>query len=142
VLEARTIEVAAGAAARDGDRLWRGRVQDLVDIYLWIAPAHDGRGLAELLAPALARAELAEALDALVVRDDRAPWSLAGGASAALARAAGELLRQAAPETAGLLHTSFVAAEGYGVGQHPASGLYRKPRHGVALGLSIEAAPG
>ncbi len=137
VLAAHTLEVAGGAPARDGDLLWRGPVRDLVDIYLWVAPARGGRGLAELLKPALGQPPLAEAAGALVVRDEGAPWSLAGGASAALARAAGELLRAAAPETAGLLHTSFAAAERYGIGRHPASGLYRG--HGVELGLSITA---
>ncbi len=145
VWQARTLELAAGAAAADGELLWRGPVQDLVDIYLWIAPAPDPEGgaprqdrrrLAALLAEACARPAIAEAAGALVVRDPEAPWSLAGGASAALAQAAGELLRDAAPETAGLLHTSFVAAEGYGVGRHPRSGLYHG--HGVALGLSID----
>ncbi|HSK05848.1 MAG TPA: caspase family protein [Kofleriaceae bacterium] len=137
VLEARTLEIAAGGPARDGDLLWRGPVRDLVDIYLWSAPARGGPGLADLLERVRARPQLAEAAITLAVRDERAPWSLAGGASAALARAAGELLCEAAPETAGLLHTSFAASEGYGLGQHPASGLYRGD--GVELGLSISA---
>lgn len=138
VLEARTLEVAAGERARDGDLLWRGPVRDLVDVYLWSAPAHGGPGLAELLERVRARPQLAEAVGALVVHDDGAPWSLAGGASAALARAAGELLCEAARETAGLLHTSFTAAEGYGIGQHPALSLYRGD--GVELGLAVAAA--
>jgi hypothetical protein len=138
VLEARTLEVAAGGPARDGDLLWRGPARDLVDVYLWSAPARGGPGLADLLARGRARPQLAVAAAALVVRDERAPWSLAGGASAALAHAAGELLREAAPETAGLLHTSFAASEGYGLGPYPASDLYRG--EGVELGLSIAAA--
>jgi Caspase domain len=137
--QAHTLEVAAGAPARDGDLLWRGPVQDVVDLYLWIAPAGGDRpGLAELLDQARGKPAITEAAGALVIRDPHAPWSLVGGATAALAQAAGELLRRAAPETMGLLHTSFVAAEDYGIGDHPASGLYRG--HGATLGLSIAAA--
>jgi len=138
VYAARTLEVAAGAPAHDGELLWRGPAQGFVEIYLWIAPARGGAGLGELLAAALARPApaLAQAIDALVARDAQARGSLAGGASAALAHAAGELLRAAAPGTAGLLHTAFVAAEGLGLGRWPASGLYRAL--GAELGLSIE----
>ena len=142
VYQARTLRFAA-EGPHGGELLWRGPVRDLLDIYLWAAPDRGERGLAELLAPALARADVGEALDALVVRDDAAPWSLAGGASMALARAAGELLRDAAPGTAGLLHTSFAAHERYGIGRQPATGLYRG--EGVTFGLwiaDLEAAGG
>lgn len=132
VFLAKTLRFAAGV--HDGESLWSGPVQDLVDIYLWIAPDRDGRGLGELLAPVLAsRADVQEALAALVCGAGES-GSLAGGAGMALARAAAEVLCEAEPRTEGLLHTSFGAHEGYGVGRR-AGGGYRA--HGAAFGLAI-----
>jgi hypothetical protein len=141
VYQARTLELAAGAAPVDAP-LWRGPVQELVDVAIWIGPGRVGGGgrgeLGALLeAAAGAGSELGRAVDALVVDEARAVGDLAGGACAALARAAGELLRAGAPGTAGFLHASFTAAAGYGVGRHPAAGLYRA--EDVELGLAIEA---
>jgi Caspase domain len=145
VWQAHTLVVTPGVAIADHEILWRGPVQDLVEIYLWVAPAPDGGGggsegggpeLAELLAAAArARPAVAEAIGALVVRDPQAPWSLTSGACAALAQAVNKLLRVTVPGIAGLLHTSYVAAEDYGIGRHPASKLYHGL--GVTLGLSI-----
>lgn len=134
---ARTVRIAPGAPARDDGVLWRGPARDLVEIYLWAAPDPGGApDLAELLAAARGAPGIGEAIDALVVADERAPWALAAGACAALANLAARRLRAVAPGAEGLVHASLVAADDHG--------LVRRTRyraHGVELALAIAIEP-
>jgi hypothetical protein len=124
-----------GAAPAGGLELWRGAARDLIEIFVWATPEPAGRpDLRDLLAPAFERPEIretmGEAIDALVVSDEQAPWAMAAGACAALANAAGVCLRAALPDAAGLVHLSFPLAD-------PPRHLSRYRAPGVELDLEL-----
>jgi hypothetical protein len=131
--EARTFRIG-GTEPAGPLELWRGTARDLIEIFVWVGLDPGGElgarpelaALAALLAPELERAEIREALDALVVTDERAPWALAAGACAALANAAWARL----PGAAGLAHLAFPLAD-------PPRHLARYRGPGVELDLEI-----
>ena len=61
----------------------------------------------------------------LVTAGMNAPWITAVGASAVLARLAYDLILGVENKAIGLYRTSFLSSEGFGIGRHPATKLYR-----------------
>lgn len=131
--------VAAGdRLALDGAPLFRGAVNDFVDVYLWISRDAGAAELAELLAARSAIPELADAAASLAVAGDPArPWVTAAGGSAIIARIAHDLLRGAAGTPIALYRNSFLACEQFGVGRYPTVGHYRARE--FCLALQIDA---
>jgi hypothetical protein len=119
----------------DGQRLplehglvFHGPVRDFVDIALFVSRDTAGSPeLAKLFAQRAASPDLADATRALLDTAGLAalPWLAAVGASAALARAAYELVLGISGRAIGLYRTSFLGREGFGIGRHPSDGLYR-----------------
>lgn len=116
-------------APLDNALLYHGPAREFVDICLWVSrDRSNSEDLTKLLA---ARAKDADVKDALAVLltaagvAATAPWVAAVGAGAVLARAAYEAVRTASGDSIGLYRTSFLAAERYGIGRYPRTGLYR-----------------
>ena len=134
---------------RDGERLpldhgllYLGPVRDFVDITLFVSrDVSASRELARLFDQRTHDAAFRDAAGALLVTAGAtaAPWVAAVGASAALARMAYDLVLAATGTSIGLYRTSFVGREQFGVGRHPARGLYRAQDFSFAL--SIEPVP-
>jgi hypothetical protein len=116
--------------------LFRGAVGDFVDAAVWLSAASEAAPLEQLLAEATS-AELQQAMATLghVAAVDL-PWIGAVGASAVLIRAAHDVLGRACATSVGLYRGSFLAAERFGEGRHPATGLRRGA--GVAFAIEVE----
>lgn len=134
---------------RDGERLpldhgllYLGPVRDFVDLTLFVSRDVSGsRELARLFDERTNDAAFHDAAGALLIATGAtaAPWVTAVGASAALARMAYELVLAATGTSIGLYRTSFLGREQFGIGRHPARGLYRAQDFSFAL--SIEPVP-
>jgi len=122
--------------------LFVGPVRDFVDICLWVSrDTGEDLQLADLLAKHANSNEFQDAATALMIGAGGvgAPWVTAVGASAVLARIAYELILKAAGKTIGLYRTAYLAHERFGVGRHPAVGLYRA--QDFSFSLLIDAVP-
>jgi hypothetical protein len=131
---------------KDGQRLplenglvFLGPVRDFVDITLFVSRDTAGSlELAKLLAARATSPDFRDAAGTLLVAAGvaAAPWVTAVGASTVLARMAYELVVGVAGASIGLYRTSFLRRERFGVGRHPAHGLYRA--QDFSFGLAIE----
>ena len=119
---------------KDGDRLpldhariFHGPVRDFVDICLWVTrDTTKDRDLVELFKQHATSPQFHDAAGALLVTAGmNAPWITAVGASAVLARLAYDLILGVENKAIGLYRTSFLSSEGFGIGRHPATKLYR-----------------
>lgn len=106
--------------------VFRGVVQDFVEVFLWASPDRDGvLTLDELIAQRATVPELADAIAALAGAGAReTPWTTSVAASATLSRVAYELLGGPG-RTLGLYRTAFIADDNFGIGRHPSHGLFR-----------------
>ncbi len=119
---------------KDGDRLpldhariFHGPVRDFVDICLWVTrDTTKDRDLVELFKQHANSPQFHDAAGALFLTAGmNAPWITAVGASAVLARLAYDLILGVENKAIGLYRTSFLSSEGFGIGRHPATKLYR-----------------
>jgi hypothetical protein len=116
--------------------VFRGPVRDFVDLFLWISrDAAGAPDLAQLLALHAADPGLEDAVGSLSIGDADSAVSpvAAAGASAVLARTAGEILMSVTGLSLGLWRTCFLADERFGIGRHPAAGLHRGANFAVSL---------
>jgi hypothetical protein len=112
----------------DNGLLFLGPVRNFIDITLFVSRDIEGSlELAKLLATRATSPEVKDATGALLTAAGAvaAPWVTAVGASAVLARMAYELVLAASGTSIGLYRTSFLRRERFGIGRHPAEGLYR-----------------
>jgi hypothetical protein len=140
------VETIPVQGVNDGERLpldnallYHGPVRDFVDICLWVSRDTSGsQALGDLLASRASSAEFKDATASLLTTAGVAtPWIAAVGASAVLARLAYDVIVRASATTIGLYRTSFLASEGFGVGRHPAQGLYRAQDLSFALLIDV-----
>lgn len=123
----------------DPDVVFRGVVQDFVEVFLWASPDRDGElPLDELIAQRATIPELADAIAALATgaAARTAPWTVAVAASATLSRVAYELLGGPG-RTLGLYRTAFIADDNFGLGRHPSHGLFRAGE--ISCSVSLES---
>lgn len=130
---------------RDGQRLtqdrsliYRGPVEDFLDIRLWVSRDVEGsEALGALLAKHGKSPQLAAAAGTLAtaagVAVAAAPWIAAAGGVMVMSSIAGELVRGVAGTSIGLYRTSFLAEDRFGIGRLPADGLLRAQHFAFAL---------
>jgi hypothetical protein len=110
----RTVRCTRGPDGRlralDDDVLWRGPVQELVDVYLWSSSGLDGDDLAELMRRA-DTPRMRDAVSALCDRTGARASSLPSAGSTALAALAYDLLHRIARDVRGLVRTSPAPAQ-------------------------------
>lgn len=127
----------------DGTRLvltnpvvFRGAVSDFVDLHVWISrDAAGSADLDQLLAQRAAGATFREAAGSLLIGANgaAAPRVAAAGASAIIARIAGEVLMSVTGVSLRLWRTCLLAEERFGTGRHPAAGLRRGNNFAASL---------
>ncbi|MEJ7598633.1 MAG: hypothetical protein WKG01_12055 [Kofleriaceae bacterium] len=120
----------------DGDVLpfdkalaYHGDVRDFIDLRVWVSrDRDDSKDLSELISAQANTPEFqgaAAALLAVTTAAAGAPIVAAVGATATLTAIAWRVLSQALPRSIGLYQTSLLAGDGFGLGRHPANGMYR-----------------
>jgi hypothetical protein len=120
----------------DAIQIFRGPVHNFVDIALFASSdAADRPDLAMLFNEHAAEVREPTRMLQTAADGEVRPWITAVGASTALVAAAHRWLA-GTTETLGLLRTTFVTSERFGIGRNPATGSYRA--HGCAFSLLIE----
>lgn len=131
------VETSRFSSIWDDERLpmdnllvFHGAVRDFLDIGVWISRDEPGSPtLAELLQKELTSSDFKMAAGVLVELATLGPQGaavIAGvGAAATLMNISAGLIKAAVGRSIGLYRTSLLAAEGFGVGRHPATGLLR-----------------
>jgi hypothetical protein len=131
------VETTRFSSIRDDERLpmdkllvFHGAVQNFLDVGVWISrdePASPT--LAELLQKQLNSDSFRTAVGVLVGLAGLGPQGAAAiagvGAAATLMNIGAVLVTGAVGKSIGLYRTSLLAAEGFGLGRHPANGLLR-----------------
>jgi hypothetical protein len=118
---ATNVGVACGGALTFPDpTVFRGRVQDFVEIAIWVSTTADRRPLAELLRTRAGSPEFRDAAGTLAITAETThlPWVAGVGGSAVLVRIVREVLLGKTGNAIGLWRTCFVADDQFGIGRH------------------------